>query len=103
MPDFIIDHESVSFWLKVRPRCARERLGYDAAGELRLELHAPPIEDEANQACIYFFARVLHLPQGSVSIVSGRRSRRKLIRIACRSGEETVAGIQALASRNRDA
>jgi len=101
MPDFRIENETVSFWLKVKPRCSRERLTYDSSGELRLELHAPPSEGEANQACICFFARALRLPQACVSIISGRRSRRKLIRIIGRSAVETVAGIEALASSGR--
>jgi hypothetical protein len=103
MPDFKVEQESVSFWLKVKPRSARERLAYDATGELRLELHAPPTEGEANEACVCFFARALRLPQASVTIISGRSSRRKLIRITGRSGEETVAGIKALAARGQNA
>jgi|SRR5208337_4884562 len=103
MPDFKVEKETVSFWLKVKPRSARERLAHDSTGELRLELHAPPSEGEANQACVYFFARALRLPQACVSIISGRRSRRKLIRITGRSAKETMARIEALASCGRSA
>jgi len=95
--------ETVSFWLKVKPRSAREGLAYDSTGELRLELHAPPSEGEANQACVHFFARALRLPQACVTIVSGQRARRKLLRITGRSAEETVATIKALASSGRSA
>ena len=102
MPDFKVEQKSVSFWLKVKPRSARERLAYDSAGGLRLELHAPPTEGEANEACVYFFARALRLPQACVTIISGRSSRRKLMRITGRSAEETVAGIKALASRSHN-
>ena len=102
MPDFKVEQETVSFWLKVKPRSARERLAYGSAGELRLELHAPPAEGEANEACVYFFARALRLPQACVTIISGRKSRRKLIRITGRSAKETLAGIKALASRDRN-
>jgi hypothetical protein len=93
--------ETVSFWLKVKPRSARERLSYDSNGQLRLELHAPPTEGEANQACVYFLARALRLPQSCVTIVSGQRSRRKLIRIAGRSATETISAMQAMASAPR--
>jgi len=92
--------EPVSFWLKVKPRSAREGLAYDSSGELRLELHAPPSEGEANQACVLFFARALRLPQACVSIVSGQRSRRKLIRITGRSAGEIRGGIEALAGKD---
>ncbi len=95
-PSFQLDRENVSFWLKVRPRSARERLGVDAAGELRLELHAPPTEGQANEACVQFFARALRLPQACVVILSGAKSRRKLIRITGHSAEETVAQLRRL-------
>jgi len=101
MSNFKVDQESVSFWLKVKPRSAREGLAYDSSGQLRLELHAAPSEGEANQACIYFFSRALRLPQACVAIISGQRSRRKLIRITGRSAKETVDGLEALASRGR--
>ena len=102
MPEFGMEQEAVSFWLKVKPRSARERLAYDANGELRLEVHAPPAGDEANEACISFFARALRLPQANVTIISGRKSRRKLMRITGRSAEETLTGIKTLASRGHD-
>jgi hypothetical protein len=78
-------------------------LAYDASGELRLELRAPPSGGQANEACVYFFARALRLPQACVAIISGRSSRRKLIRITGRSAEETIAGIKALASHGQNA
>ena len=91
-----VERENVSVWLKVKPRSSRERLTTDAAGELRLELHAAPIEGEANEACLRFFARALHLPQACVVILAGKKARRKLIRITGRSAEETIAQIKAL-------
>jgi uncharacterized protein (TIGR00251 family) len=94
-----VEGDTVSFWLKVRPRSARERLAYDSSGELRLDVHAPPSEGEANQACVHFLARALRLPQSNVKIVSGQKSRRKLIRIACRSAKETISAIEAVAQQ----
>jgi hypothetical protein len=94
MPDFKIERENVSFWLRVKPRAARERLMVDASGELRLELHAPPTEGHANEACIHFFARALRLPQACVVILSGHKARRKLLRITGRSAEESIEQIK---------
>ena len=75
------DGHTVTFWLRVKPRSPRERLGLDSAGELRLELHAAPTEGQANEACIRYLAGALRLPLASVAIVAGAKSRRKLIRI----------------------
>lgn len=101
MPEFKIERENVSFWLKVKPRASRERLTLDASGELRLELHAAPTEGQANQACVRFFARALHLPQACVALLAGEKARRKLIRITGRSAEETVAQLQLLSKQGR--
>lgn len=68
----------------------------DPSGELRLELHAPPAEGQANEACVRFFARALHLPQVCVTILSGAKARRKLIRITGRSAEDTIRQIRLL-------
>ena len=99
--DFRIERENVSFWLKVKPRAARERLRVGNAGELCLEIHAPPAEGQANEACVLFFARALRLPQACVVILSGQKARRKLIRITGRSAQETVAQLTKLAGAKR--
>jgi uncharacterized protein (TIGR00251 family) len=97
MPEFRIERENVSFWLRAKPRAGRECLSLDAAGEAVLELKAPPVENQANEACVRFLARSLRIPQACVVIISGRKSRRKLIRITGRSAEETVAQLKKLA------
>ena len=98
MEKFQINGESVTFWLKVKPRSSRERLLTDSSGELKLEIQAAPVEGEANDACVRFFARGLRLPQACVAILSGQRARRKLIRVTGRTAAEVVAQITALAS-----
>jgi uncharacterized protein len=97
MPNFQIERENVSFWLRVKPRAARERLTLDASDELRLDLHAPPAEGQANEACVLFFARALRLPHACVVILSGHKARRKLLRVTGRSAAETIAQIKSLA------
>jgi uncharacterized protein (TIGR00251 family) len=93
VPEFKVERENVSFWLRVKPRSSHERLTVDASGELRLELHAPATEGQANDACIHFFARALRLPQACVVIMSGQKARRKLMRVTGRSAEESIKQI----------
>ncbi len=102
MPEFKIERENVSFWLRVKPRAAQERLTVDGSGELRLDLHTPPAEGRANNACVLFFARALRLPQACIVILSGHKGRRKLLRVTGRSAEETIAQINMLASKPED-
>jgi uncharacterized protein len=87
-----VQGSEVTFWLRVKPRSSRERLVLDSAGELRLELHAAPAEGQANKACVEFFARLLRLPRSSIEIVTGGKSRRKLIRI--RGGGEIAKQLE---------
>ncbi len=100
MAEFKVNLEIVSFWLRVKPRAAHERLAVDSSGEFRLDLHAPATEGRANDACVQFFARALRIPQACVVILSGEKSRRKLLRITGRSGEDSLAKIKALAAKS---
>lgn len=88
----------MSFWMRVKPRSTRERLALDSSGGLRLEVSAPPIEGEANEASVRFLARALRLPEKSVSIRAGKKSRRKLIRIIGHSAQDIVDRLEALVS-----
>jgi len=94
---FRIEGNSVSFWVQVKPRSSQQGLELAPSGELRLRLHAAPTEGQANAACVQFLARHLRLPQNSVSILAGRRSRRKLIRITGRPAREIVEFLRGLA------
>ncbi len=87
--DLRIEGDTVTFWLRVKPRSSREQLRLDSTGGLRLDLYAAPTEGQANKACIAFLARLLRLPQSSIEIVKGAKSGQKLIRI---SGGRDLAG-----------
>ena len=97
MSEFTVEGECVKFWLRIKPRSRRERLGRDSAGELVLEIPAPPVEGKANQAAINFLAEALDVPRSAVEIVTGEKSRRKLVRIAGSSAQQTIARLHALA------
>jgi uncharacterized protein (TIGR00251 family) len=66
--------------VKVHARARRNRLT-QAGGEYKLEVTAPPVDGAANDAVIEFFARSLKLPRSQVRIVTGERSRRKVVEI----------------------
>ena len=99
MSEFTAEGDSVKFWLRVKPRSCRERLGRNSSGELVLEVPAPPVEGKANQAAISFLAEALGLPRSAVEIVAGERSRRKLVRISGSPARETISKLNALAQR----
>ena len=88
----------MTFWVRVKPRSGRERLELDTAGGFKLSVKAPPVAGAANEASIRYLARALRLPQASIEIISGAKSRRKLLRVTGRPPEETLAALQALAA-----
>ena len=64
-------------------------------GAIRIKLRAPAVEGKANAALIRFLAQQLTLPQHSIVLESGRRSRHKLIRIDGLTEEELRRRVRA--------
>jgi uncharacterized protein (TIGR00251 family) len=78
----------ISFAIKVQPRARKNAVIGELGDALKVSLTTPPVEGRANQACIEFFANLLKVPRSSVTIASGQKSRRKVIRVAGLSAEE---------------
>jgi uncharacterized protein (TIGR00251 family) len=82
-----------TFAIKVHPRARKNAITGELGDALKLSLTAPPVEGQANEACIEFFANLLKVPQSSVTIASGKSSRNKLIRVAGLSADEIRKGL----------
>ena len=76
--------------VRVQPRAKKNALAGQIEQEWKLLLTAPPVEGRANQACIEFFARGLRIPQSRVRLLSGEKSRHKVIELDGVSEEEFV-------------
>ena len=66
--------------VKVHPRAKRNRLT-GIRGDYKLEVTAPPVDGAANEAVVAFFAKGLRVPRSQVQIVSGEKSRRKVVEL----------------------
>lgn len=53
--------------------------GEGAASQLKIAVHAPPLEGRANQALIAFLAETFAVPKNAVEVISGELSRSKVI------------------------
>jgi uncharacterized protein (TIGR00251 family) len=83
-----------TFAVKVHPRAKENAITGELANALNVSRTSPPMEGHANEACIEFFAKLLKLPHGSVTIASGQTRRGKLIRVwAFGRGTEKQDGI----------
>ena len=76
--------------VRVQPRARKNALAGQIEQEWKLLLTAPPVEGRANQACIEFFARGLRIPQSRVRLLSGEKSRHKVLELDGVSEEEFV-------------
>ena len=74
--------------IRVLPRASRNQVVGIDGGVLKVKLTAPPLEGKANKALRQFLARKLGVPKKDIEIVSGERSRMKLIRIHGLSPED---------------
>ncbi len=73
------------------PRASRDALDGEYQGVLKVRLTAPPVDDRANEALRRFLGRVLHVSPSSVTVVSGAKSRTKLVSIAGVTAEKLLA------------
>ena len=74
--------------LRVQPRARKNELAGQLDGEWKLRLTAPPVEGRANQSCIEFFARGLGIARARVRLLSGEKSRRKVLELEGVTEEE---------------
>jgi uncharacterized protein len=68
--------------VRLTPRARADRIDGVAAGRLRVAVTAPPAENQANDALLRLLSREWRVPRRDLSIVSGAKSRDKLVRIA---------------------
>jgi hypothetical protein len=74
-----IGEHGFSVWVK--PRSSRNRVIGIRDGALHVALTAPPVEGKANEALVRFLADLLDVRQSQVELVSGERSRNKVVRV----------------------
>ncbi len=66
--------------IQVRPKASRNRI-VTQDGEVKVYVTASPERGRANRAVVESMARKLEVPKHAVSLVSGERSRTKLLAV----------------------
>ena len=87
-----------TFAVWVKPRAGRERIVGLRDGALHLALKAPPVEGRANEALVRFLAKRLGVRRSQVEIISGLRSRHKVVRVAGLDPQELRRRVEGLLS-----
>lgn len=68
--------------VRVKPRSSRSAILGTRDGMLLVTLAAPPVDGEANTALLSFLSDTLARPKSSVKLISGTRSRTKLLQFS---------------------
>lgn len=66
----------------VSPRASRTRVLDVHDGRLKIQLAAPPVDGQANDALVRFIAAELEVARAQVEIVGGATSKRKTVRVS---------------------
>jgi hypothetical protein len=71
----------VEISVKVQPRASRSKVVGELGTELKVQLAAPPVDGEANEALVELFAKLFRVPKRQVELISGAASRNKRVRV----------------------
>lgn len=64
------------------PRSSRNEIVGKEGDHYRIKVTAPPVEGSANAALVALMAKRLGIPKKDIEIVSGRKSRLKMVRVS---------------------
>ncbi len=67
--------------VRLQPRASRDQIVGWQGSVLRAQVHAPPVEEAANQALIRLLSRSLQVAPRALRIVHGHKHRDKLLEI----------------------
>lgn len=65
--------------VRVTPKASQSKIQGISGDALKVSLHAPPSEGQANQELIHLLAKTLALPKRDLVLLSGEKSRTKIL------------------------
>jgi hypothetical protein len=81
----------VIFHIHVVPKSAKNECAGIQGDAIKLKITAPPVEGQANDACIRFLSDLLSVKKNQVTIISGHKSRKKTVAIQGKGKKEIEA------------
>jgi uncharacterized protein (TIGR00251 family) len=94
MPIPLTEHpDGVGFALKVVPGASRDRIVGALGDALKVAVSAPPEAGAANKAVAALLAAALGVPASAVTVVRGRSTPRKEVRVAGRTAAQVAAAL----------
>lgn len=71
----------VIFHIHVVPKSAKNEYVGTQGDAMKLKITAPPVEGQANDACVRFLSELLKVRKSQVTILSGHTSKKKTIAV----------------------
>ena len=85
---------SVVFAVHVQPRAAKSGVAGVHGKALKVRIHAPAVENRANEELCAFLAGLLKRPKSAVRLLSGEHGRNKRVEIFGVSAAEIMTLVQ---------
>ncbi len=84
--------EELVLKVKVEPRSSKSGIEGKYGDALKIKLTSPPVEGKANKELIEILAKEFGIHKNDVKIISGRRSKNKIIRLC--GVDSTYSGLE---------
>jgi len=88
------NEDGVTIECRVSPRAGQSRIKGEMDGILLVALAASPVEGAANEELIALLSKELRIPKFRISILRGKRSRKKVVHIQGVSRTDLLAATQ---------
>lgn len=79
--------------IKLQPRSSKNKINFLQETKeqfLKINVTAPPVDNEANQALIKLLSEILHVPKSAIQILHGTASRLKTVFINGKTPQEIL-------------
>lgn len=76
--------------IRVTPKASRNKIDIDPNGNIKIYVTAPPEDGKANQAVCELITKTLKVSKNSIQIISGHKTRDKIIELKMLSQKEAI-------------
>lgn len=85
--------DGVVISVRVQPRSSRSVIAGMYGESVRICLKSAPVDDAANRECCALLSKLLGVPRSSVSVISGKSSRSKNMKVEGMTVQATEAAL----------
>ncbi len=89
------DADGVILDCHIQPGASRSRIAGEYDNRVKIAVAAPPVDGKANAALRTFFSKLLKIPSGRVTLISGETGRKKRLHFSGISEAELRAVLSA--------